>query len=395
MFRVPKAELERRIGEVQGRLRSAGVDFAVIVQNTDLYYLTGTVQQGHLVLPAEGEPVFFVRRDVARAQCESELDRVVELTSLRALPEVVGRMGLPADGTVGMELDVVPVAMYRRYEAMWPAARFADCSDPIKEARSVKSAFELELIREASAQADHILETAAGLLHEGMTEIEMAAELEAVARKAGHQGIIRFRAFNMELYHGHLISGPDGAIGSHVDTPLAGRGLTPAVAQGAGWRTIGRNEPIVFDLSGAVHGYIADETRIFCVGSLPADLADAYERVREMEQAMVALVRPGITCGELYATAHNMAAEQGLGAYFMGAHPTQVSFVGHGVGLEIDELPFVARGSSRALEEGNVIALEPKLAFPERGAVGLENTWLVTADEAERLTNSPTEIWEV
>ncbi len=394
-FRVPLSDIEDRTRRVQAGLRRDGIDLALVVQNVDLYYLTGSIQQGHLLVPAEGESVYLVRKNLERARRESPLPSVRSMTGLGDLPSALRALGVGASATIGLELDVMPVNLYRRYVKLLPGCVLADCSPAIREARAVKTAFELELIREAGWQADLIYQEAARVLHEGMTEIELAAHLEAVVRRAGHHGFVRFRAFNQELYHGHLISGPNAAVGSHLDTPLAGMGLTPAVAQGAGRRAIRRGEPLVMDLSGGVHGYLSDQTRVFSVGPLAGEFRDAYQVCRDIQALIVGSLIPGAGCGDLYAMALKEATRHGLAANFMGEAPYQVSFIGHGVGLEIDELPYLARGNPALLEVGNVVAIEPKLVFPGRGAVGVENTWLVTESEPEALTFTSDEIIEV
>lgn len=395
LFRVPQSELADRIRKVQAGLDRDGIDVAVVIQSVDLYYLAGSIQQGHLLIPKSGHPVYLVRKSLERAHEESALPDLRPIKGLADLPPALRALGVSDQGTVGLELDVLPVNLFRRYERLLPEARLVDCSPVIREVRAVKSAFEVGLLKEAGHQSDLIYQEAARVLHEGMTEIELAAHLECVVRKAGHHGFVRFRAFNQELYHGHLISGPNGAVASHLDTPLSGRGLTPAVAQGAGYRAIRRSEPVVMDLSGGVHGYLSDQTRVFSVGPLPQEFKDAYRVCRDIQELVVSQAVSGVSCGDLYASAIEYAQGAGLAANFMGMAPNQVSFIGHGVGLEIDEMPYLSRGNAQVLTEGNVIAVEPKLVFPNRGAVGVENTWLVGRGRPEPLTFTSDEIIEV
>lgn len=394
-FTVPRQELDQRIRRFQHSLEDSGVNCAIVVQNVDLYYFTGSIQQGHLLVPATGEPVYLVRKNYERARKESTLDNVLPMERLSELPVALAKFGIPGSCVLGFELDVLPVNLFRRYEQLFPEARLVDCSESIRAIRAVKSAFEVELMREAARQADIVYQAAARALREGMREIELASHLESVARRVGHHGFVRFRGFNQELYFGHLLSGPDGAVGSHLETPLAGRGLTPAVAQGAGWRVIRRGEPIVIDLSGGYHGYLCDQTRVFCVGPLPREFRDAYEVCLSIQQDVVEHARPGVPCKDLYELAVRRATEAGLAGVFMGAAPQQVPFIGHGVGLEIDELPHIARGSKHVLEVGNVVAVEPKMVFPGRGAVGVENTWVVVENGLDAITFTSDEVVEV
>ena len=200
------------------------------------------------------------------------------------------------------------------------------------------------------------------------------------------------RAFNGEMFYGQLLTGASGGVPSFLDTPLAGTGLSPAVAQGVSFKPIGRGEPVVFDFVPVVDGYVADFTRMFAIGGLGDErLVAAYECARRAQDAVARVARPGVTCRAVYEAALAVADEAGLGAHFMGHGPAQVRFIGHGVGLELDELP-VLSPNDLALDEGMVFACEPKFVFPGLGAIGIENTWLVTADGIECLTAAPEEI---
>lgn len=386
LTRTPPEELERRCSRVREGLREAGMDAAIVVQGVDLFYLAGTSQQGHLVLPAEGEPLLLVRRDLERARAESALARVEGLDSFRALPEAVRRAGVDPAGTLGLELDVLPVAHLRRYESVLPGARLVDCSPVIREVRSVKSDYELALMARSAVMADQVMREAAMVLREGMTEIEFSAHLEAAARVAGHQGFVRFRAFGQELLIVHVFAGPEAAVPSFMDTPLGGRGLTAAVPQGAGRRAIGRGEPVVIDFVGVADGYGVDQTRILSVGPLPTDLREAYGACLDIQGLVRRLALPGVAAGEVYQAAVERAVELGYADVFMGSPGRRVSFIGHGVGLEVDEPPVVGRGASRRLEIGNTVAIEPKMVFEGRGVVGVENTWVVEPGGLRALT---------
>jgi len=272
---VPAGEIERRLAAFRETLRDGGIDVAVVVQNADLYYLTGTVQQSHLVVPADGEPVLLTRRSVERARVESPL-RAEELPSVRRLGELVSEVCGGEPEVVGLELDVVPVTQFRRYEGLMPRSRFVDVGGALVRQRAVKSPWEIERIRTASALVDEVFTRIPALLHEGLTEAAFAGRVEAEARALGHQGVIRMRAFNGEMFYGQLLTGTSGAVPSFLDTPLAGLGLSPAVAQGVSFREIGRGEPIVFDFVPVVDGYTADFTRMFSIGELPERLTGAY-----------------------------------------------------------------------------------------------------------------------
>ena len=391
---VPAAEVAGRLAGLQAGLSARGLDAAVIVQNADLYYFSGTVQRAFLYVPASGEATLFVRKLAARARLETPLTGTVELDGPRDLPGLVARRYGALPRRVGLELDVLPVLEYRRLEKLFPEAAFEDIGRDIVRQRAIKSAWEVTRIRAAAALAVAVCELIPGILREGLTEAAFAGLVEAEARRLGHEGIIRMRAFNQEMFYGQILSGVSGTAPSYLDTPLAGTGLSPAIAQGVSFKPIRRGDHVVFDFVPVREGYIADFTRIFALGELPGELRRAYEAALRIEAAVVAAARPGVTCRALYESALAGAASEGLAAFFMGHGAGQVRFIGHGVGLELDELPVLA-SSDLELAEGMVFALEPKFVLPGLGAIGIENTWLVSPSGLALITESPEHIRQV
>ena len=219
---------------------------------------------------------------------------------------------------------------------------------------------------------------AAEFLEEGITEIELAGKVEALARKLGHQGIVRMRLWGSELFYGHLMAGPAAAVPSYLASPTGGRSLGPAVAQGPGFRRIRRHEPVLVDYVFAHQGYLSDHTRIFSLGELPEPLIRAHEAMLRIQAALKDEARPGVDAGRLYETATKMAAELGYADNFMGFGRDRIQFIGHGIGIELDEHPFLAKGQTLELQADMIIALEPKAIFPGIGVVGVENTHRVT-----------------
>jgi Xaa-Pro aminopeptidase len=219
-----------------------------------------------------------------------------------------------------------------------------------------------------------------------MSELELAGKVEAEARKLGHQGVVRMRLWGGEMFYGHLMSGPTAAVPSYLASPTGGVGTGPAIAQGPGFKTIQRHEPVLVDYVFAYNGYLSDHTRIFSLGSLPQELVDAHAAMLEVQQFVKQTAKPGVAAGRLYEQALARAAELGYADHFMGAAGKErIRFVGHGIGLEVDEYPFLAAGQDLPLQEGMTIALEPKVIFPGKGVVGIENTHVVTGDGLEQL----------
>jgi Xaa-Pro aminopeptidase len=385
---VPAAEIEGRLAAFRARLAEEGLAGAVVVDQTDLYYLSGTAQSAHLVVPAQGEPVLLVRRDLERARAESPLERVDPLDSLRDLPGALRAAGVTG-GRVGFELDVLPASLYLGYARRLEGLELADCSAILRRLRAVKSPWELERMRAAAAQIEPIGEWVAEVAHDGITEVELAAEVDRRLRVAGHQGVVRFRGFNQEMTLSSILSGPSAAAAGASDTPIVGPGTSPIVPRGASRRPIRRGEPIVVDLVGASEGYLADQTRTYSLGPLDERFAEPLARARAILAAAADEARPGVPPSSLYALAVERSGD--LAGRFMGG----VRFLGHGIGLEIDELPVLAPGFDEPLAEGNVVAIEPKFVFPGEGAVGIENSYVMTASGAEPLTTAPEDLVEL
>lgn len=383
---TPRAELEGRIRQFQGLLCAQGIDGALILQNSDLFYFSGTIQQAHLYIPAAGEPLLMVRKSLARARAESSLPLIVPLRSPREIPDLLSAHDLRMGKVLGLELDVLPAALYLTYSRLFAGVDVVDVSHHIRRVRAVKSPFELDLMRRAAVLADEVAAVTRGLIREGMTEIELAGRVEAEARRRGHQGIVRMRMWGGELFYGHLLAGPSAAEPSYLASPTGGRGASAAVAQGAGFSTLQRYQPILLDYVFVWQGYIADHTRIFALGDLPDDLMAAHQAMLDLQDTLKAMARPGIAAGTLYDFAIQWVADRGYGDWFMGADDERIRFIGHGVGLELDEYPVLAKGQNMPLEKGMTIALEPKLVIPGRGVVGIENTHIVSDDGLEQIT---------
>ena len=389
---VPLHELQNRVGKLQQALTAGAVDGALIVQKTDLFYFSGTSQQGWLYVPASGKPVLMIFKEYDRAVAESALTEIVSIVASKKIPEVLAEYGYPAPGILGMELDVLPVNLYFQYQAIFPEAKIVDISQDIRLTRAVKSKFEIGKISAAAALSDKLAARVPEILTPGMTEVALAGELEGFARSLGHQGIVRMRLWGSELFYGHLLSGEAAAVPSYLASPTGGPGVSAVIGQGAGFRRIGINEPVLLDYVFALDGYISDHTRIFSLGPLPDKLQAAHEAMLAIQERVKKEARPGAIAGELYELMVALAEKGGYGEHFMGVGERRIRFTGHGVGLELDEFPFLAKGQRLELQAGMTIALEPKAIFPGLGVVGIENTMLITDEGLVALSLFPDQI---
>jgi Xaa-Pro dipeptidase len=390
---TPDSELETRYKKLQALMRKDGLDAVLLMQNADLFYFTGSIQQGVLYIPAAGQPLYLVRKDFSRARMECGLKEVLPFNSPKDIPARLADFGYPLPRKAGMELDVLPVTHYERFRKVFEGCSMVDATPLVRTVRAVKSRYEIEIMKDAALQVDRVYQRAKEVIREGMTDLELAAELEFCARKQGHQGISRMRGFNSELFYGQIFSGADSAAPAHLDAPLGGIGVNPSIGQGSSYKRIARNEPIIVDFAGAFDGYLVDQTRIFCIGGLPEPLLKAYDDMLRIEQRLKEIARPGVAWGEIYDDCYRLACDMGYKDHFMGSAGAQVSFIGHGLGVEIDEYPFIARGfKDQVLEEFMTFAFEPKAVFPGLGAVGIENTFWVEQGGLKHLTFSPEEL---
>jgi Xaa-Pro aminopeptidase len=389
---TPESEIDERIAKLQQRLAESGIDGALILQNTDLFYFAGTIQQGHLYIPAQGQPVLMIKKSLHRAMAESGIRRIVPLQSLIRLPALLRENGIPIPQTLGMELDVLPVNYYLKYKELFDQSRIVDISHHIRMVRAVKSPFEIDRIRKAAKLADQVAGCLKEELKEGITEVQLAGRMEAIARALGHQGMIRMRLWGSEMFYGHLMCGASAAVPSSLASPTGGEALSPAFSQGPGFKKIQCHQPVLFDYVFAYKGYLADHTRIFSIGDLPGELLRAHQAMLDLQNILAKQALPGVITGDIYETAMAWVHESGYDDFFMGAEKERIQFIGHGIGLELDEYPFLARGQTLKLQEGMVIALEPKLVIPNKGVLGIENTHVVTETGLKRLTNYPDSI---
>lgn len=385
-YYTPEDELQDRLRRVRHRMEDEGMDALLVIQKIDSYYLSGTTQDGLLFVPLDNEPLLLVKREVERARVESALKTVESFTSLKHLPALIHSHWGRSPVRMGMELDVLPVNDYFRYQQLFPQTTLLDSSPMIRNIRSIKSPFEISLMKIAGEIGRRVFQEGHALLREGMTEIEFGGLLEAAAKRHGHEGLLRVRSLNYEAYTWHVLSGPNGGIVSQSDSPMGGLGLSPAFPVGASLRAMQAGEPILVDFGTCYHGYQADETRMFSIGPMPQKFIDAYQACREIHDAVLAHTRPGADCEELFLVSLRLAEKLGYDDSYLGPPGLQTRFIGHGIGLELAELPFLARGRQYSLEEGMTFALEPKIVFPGEGAVGIENTVVVTSDGFQILT---------
>ena len=385
METVPKTEIRQRIRSFQNELAAIDLQGAFILQNADIFYFTGTIQSSVLFIPSQGQPILMVQKNLQRARQESPLKEIVPIKNKNQIPRVLGDFKFEPLSRAGLEMDVLPANLYLWFKKAISRCRWVDVSDSIRKLRMIKSAYEIKQVRKAAAILHVGFTEIKSIMHPGMTELEIDGHLAMIARREGHMGTLRMRGWNQEMTYAHVLSGDSGSVVSLLKSPHGGSGNTPAMAQGAGFRRIKKNEPIGIDFGVAVNGYIGDMFRTYVIGRLPNLLKKAHACAQEILALLSEKAHPGVSCAQLYEAAVAKAEKEGLRDFFMGHGEGQVKFVGHGIGLEIDDYPIISPNFDAVLEEGMVLALEPKFVFPKKGVVGLEDDYLVTSNGAKRL----------
>jgi Xaa-Pro dipeptidase len=387
---VPTVELTSRVKALQKSLAPAGIGLALIRQPADLFYYAGTLVDGFLAVAPEGQPSLLVRRPRHHGQPTPGPWPRLMYRDLKELPQTLAQAGLEPRGAVALELDVIPAALVNRLQKqLFPGQPIVDLSPLIRIQRMVKSAYELTQLHRAAAILDQVHAQVPELLQPGLSELEVSAVLEYRLRLLGHQGLVRVRNWDLEVYYGHVLSGVSGLLAAYTDTPSGGPGFSAAFPQGPSLKKLAPNEPISIDLAACVNGYVVDMTRMYALGSLPSRTWEAWEAVEELYRLYTAAAKPGTSPGEIFHLLWDAVRTRGLADFFMGLGDDRVSFLAHGVGLELDEYPFITSRFPYPLEADMVLAFEPKFFLPAIGMIGQEDTGHITPDGVEWLTHSP------
>lgn len=380
---LPHDEFARRVEKVRTQMAKVGTKAVLISDNANIYYLTGRVYAGYVYIPIRGEVIFFVRRPVKLVG-----DGIVYI---RKPEDIAESIGLNVPESIGIELDVTPYTTAERLCKIFPQSELHNASSIMRKARAQKTAMEIEMIRKSGVKHVHVYSRIPHLFTEGMTDMELQVEIERTSRLEGCLGQFRISGDTMELYMGNVLVGENADTPSPYDFAMGGEGLDPSLPVGANDTEIKPGNTVMVDMNGNYDGYMTDMTRVYALGDIPDLALKAHQCSINIHKALVDMMKPGAEAKALYHAAEEMVKAEGLTEYYMG-HTQHAGFIGHGVGIEINELPVIAPRSRDIIEEGNVIALEPKFVIPHVGAVGIENTYAVYSDHVECLTPAPEDI---
>ncbi|OQB38312.1 MAG: Xaa-Pro dipeptidase [Euryarchaeota archaeon ADurb.Bin165] len=385
---VPRSELTARMGRFKRRMEEQKPDWemAVIFGNINLYYLTGTMQDSMLFIPRDDEAVLWVRKSYERAKAESDFPVIEKMGSFRD----AAKMYTTLPDTVYLETEIVPLGFYKRFSRHFPFKRAESLDLDIAMVRAVKSQFELSLMEKSGRIHERVLEECVpDMLKEGMRESELASSLYTLLVDEGHHGISRFGSFNTEMLLGQIGFGENSLYPTSFDGPGGSVGLCPAVPLlGDRKRRLKKGDLVFVDVGCGFGGYHTDKTMTYMFGApLPDEVIAQHNRCVEVQNHVASLLIPGNIPSQVYREVMARLEPEFL-ENFMGYRDRRVKFLGHGVGLLIDEIPVIAEGFDEPLEENMVFALEPKKGITGVGMVGIENTFVVTKDKGRCITGT-------
>ena len=397
-WRVPVSELEQRLNALANALQASSLPGVIIQHPIDLYYFAGGRQDGSMFVPAQGAggsvqaggdgPVFYVRRSLERAQYEAGGDNapfsIEAFPRLRLLSETLQSRGVT--DAPALQFGELPTTFANRFSnALSSLGTCADATSVIHRLREVKSAWEQEQMEAAAEVQMRMFDAVSRLGGEGMTELDLVAAAEAISRSEGFGGQVQMRRFPLQCNRGVIVSGRAGGVPSFFDSAVGGAGPHPLAEMGSGFNKIKRNEPVLVDLVHVHRGYVVDMTRMFSLGSLSQEWHQRLEDMLAVKDTVVGVLDEGGLCSDAWVEGQALAHELGHQEHLMGMVPDQSKFLGHSVGLQLDESPVVAAGFDRPLPIGGTMAIEPKVVHAD-GSIGSEDTWIRDEDGMRPVT---------
>lgn len=373
-------DLRLRWQHLQKALSETGSEALLVSTNVNLLYLSGRIFMGYAYIPAAGEPLFFVRRP-----CGLSGANVFEIRKPEQIPDLLREAGHTPPRTLLLEGDDLTFSDHARCAAVFPGAAVANGSAPLRQCRAVKTPYEIRLMKMTGSRHAAAVAQFASVYEPGMTDQQWSVQMFRLMLEAGSLGLFRIAGGSMEGFMGTILAGDNGGAASPYDFALGGAGLHPSLPVGQSGVTLTDGMAVMVDIAGNFYGYLTDCTRTFAVGRLAPKACDAHRLSIDIQRALAAAGVPGARCEDLYALALKMADDAGFADCFMGL-AQKAKFVGHGTGLVINEQPVLGARSKETLQAGMCIALEPKFVVPGTGAVGVEDTFLVTPAGMENLT---------
>lgn len=386
---ITNTELSLRSEKISKALIDENCESILLRSIPNHLYLTGSVFLGFTFLKAGEEPIFFAEKPSIALQ---GYDKVHWIRKPEQMPEILAEYGYEINGKTCIEASTLPYGEYLRLSKLSKDQTFSpvDASVLMRTVRSVKTPTEIEIIRQATVPHMEIYKIAPSLFKKGMTDLEWQFAIEYEMRKRGSIGVFRCFGPRMEIFMGNISAGNNANISAPYDFTMGGQGV-PAMPMGASGQVITEGMTLMLDMAGNYSPYNTDISRVYAYGKVDPKAVEAHNVSIEMHRYFQTHAKPGVELAEIYNHCTAMAEDAGLSAHFMG-QDHQVKFVGHGVGIEINEPPVMTPRWKGAFEPRMVVAFEPKFVLAPTGAMGVENTYLVTETGVENLTPLPEEI---
>ena len=373
-------ELNIRQERLQQAIQQAGMDGCLLSVDINLYYIAGQVFSGYFYLPAEGKAHWFVKRpNGLSADCISYIRKPEQIV------ELFMSNGWKLPKKLLLETDEISYNECMRLQSALQLEEIGNATMAMRQIRELKTPFEIAQFRISASKHAAVYAEIKTRYHIGMTDLQFQAEIEKQMRLNGSIGVFQTFGANMNIFMGSVLAGSNAEMPSPFDFALGGEGQSPICPIGANGTVLENGMTIMVDMVGNYTPYLTDMTRTFSVGKT-SDLAyHAHQVSIDIQNEILQTAEPGTPCADLYDKALEKVKKEGLTDYFMGTKQ-QAKFVGHGIGLQINELPVLTSRSREVLQPNMVFALEPKFVIPGIGAVGIENSFLVTETGLEKLT---------
>lgn len=385
-------EIELKVSRIHKALEKDGLQNVLLRSVPNILYLTGSVFQGYLLVDrSHSLPLIFLERitDVLEGY-PSELIYTARKPEL--IPEIISEKGISLSASTALELGFLPVLEYQRLRQLATEGQVSsiDASAMMRNVRSIKTPQELTDIRREIEVHMEIYRLVPQLFQMGMTDLELQHLIEYQMRRRGSIGVFRTFGPRMEAFMGHLLVGKNADVPAPYDFALGGRG-SYAMPMGASGQEIIPGTTVMVDMAGNFGTFVTDISRTYYLGELPNNVLKAHQLSVELTEWFENNIKDGSPVSNVYNHFVKRAEEEGLANHFMG-YTNKVKFVGHGFGIEINEPPVLTGRSKETFREGMTIAVEPKFVFPEIGAVGIENSYIINRDSVENLSPLPTDL---
>lgn len=387
-------ELKNRVKKLQCIIREENVDGCIINSSVNLFYLCNYIFDGFLYILPEGDPIFFIKRPIGIEgdnvfyirKPEQILDLLSSnIDSLSSKFKHTNAENSIKPARIFIENDVTSYNMAIRIQKAMGNPEMVNISGIMRDIRTVKSNFEIEQMRKNAKQQADVYKQIPSIYKPGITDIEYQVEVEYLMRKNGSLGIYRSYGSNMDIFMGTVLVGDNAHKASPFDFALGGAGTSGFMPIGASGIKLQEGMTILFDMAGNYNPWQTDMSRTFAIGKVPEKAIKAHKVSIEMHNWILDNVKEGTLCSDIYNYCIDTAKKYDLSEYFMGIDQ-QAKFVGHGLGLEINEPPVLSARSKDILKENMTFAFEPKFVLPEIGPAGIENTYVVKKDGVEKIT---------